>query len=168
MNRQIASEAQAVIPLWPGGSPGAETWDQLEEELSLSDGLRVVRNVTQPSLTVYPEAKPNGTAVIIAPGGAWHFLAIEHEGRQVAAWLTARGITAFILKYRLLRTGADVQKEIAEFVSTRGRDALIWRGIDADDTSGWGTSAAHRAAARGRVGRRSAQDWDHGLRPAAA
>jgi acetyl esterase/lipase len=119
MNQQTASGRQAVIPLWPDGAPGTETWDQIEEETSLSDGLRVVRNVTQPSLTVYPAAKPNGTAVIIAPGGAWHFLAIEHEGRQVAAWLAARGITAFILKYRLLRTGADVQKEIAEFVSNR-------------------------------------------------
>ena len=120
MNQQTANHPHAVIQLWPGGAPGSETWDQVEEELTLRDGLRVVRNVTQPTLTVYPAAQPNGAAVIIAPGGAWHFHAIEHEGRQVAAWLAARGITAFILKYRLLRTGADVQKEIAEFVSTRG------------------------------------------------
>ncbi len=120
MTQHNANVASSEIPLWPGGAPGTETWDQVEEELSLSDGLRVVRNVTQPSLTVYPATKPNGTAVIIAPGGAWHFHAIEHEGRQVAAWLAARGITAFILKYRLLRTGADLQKEIAEFVGSRG------------------------------------------------
>ncbi len=100
---------QAVKPLWPDGAPGTESWDKVEEELSLSDGLRVVRNVTQPSLTVYPAATPNGTAVTFAPGGAWHFHAIEHEGRQVAAWLAACGITAFILKYRLLRT-VDVEK----------------------------------------------------------
>ncbi len=119
MNQHSATQANAVIPLWPGGAPGTTGWDQVEEEMSLPDGLRVVRNVTQPSLTVYPAERPNGTAVIVAPGGAWHFLAIEHEGRQVAAWLAARGVTTFILKYRLLRTGADVQKEIAEFISNR-------------------------------------------------
>lgn len=118
MNQHSATQANAVIPLWPGGAPGTAGWDQVEEEMNLSDGLRVVRNVTQPSLTVYPAARPNGTSVIIAPGGAWHFHAIEHEGRQVAAWLAARGITAFILKYRLLRT-VDLQKEISEFVSNR-------------------------------------------------
>ncbi len=99
---------QIVIPLWPEGAPGSESWNQEEEEMMLPNGLPIVRNVTQPSLTVYPAEKPNGAAVIVAPGGAHHFLAIEHEGRQVAGWLCARGITAFILKYRVLRTGPDI------------------------------------------------------------
>ena len=41
------------------------------------------------------------TAVIVAPGGSYHFLASNHEGRQVANWLNAMGVTAFVLKYRL-------------------------------------------------------------------
>lgn len=109
----------AVIPLWPMGAPGSEGWDQVEEETCLPDGLPIVRNVTQPTLTVYPAANPNGAAVIVAPGGAWHFLAIEHEGRMVAEWLAARGITAFILKYRVFRTGPDIQKDLSAFFSDR-------------------------------------------------
>jgi acetyl esterase/lipase len=109
-----------VIPLFPQGAPGSEGWDQVEEETCLPDGLPIVRNVTQPSLTVYPAKNPNGTAVIIAPGGAWHFLAIEHEGRQVAEWLAERGITAFILKYRLFRTGPNIQADLDAFFADRG------------------------------------------------
>ena len=48
-----------------------------------------------------------GTAVIVCPGRANHFLAFEHEGAQVAHWLKARGIAAFILKYLLVQTGSD-------------------------------------------------------------
>jgi acetyl esterase/lipase len=107
-----------VIPLFPSGAPGSEDWDQIESEGTLPDGLPIVCNVVQPSLTVYPAPNPNGAAVIVAPGGAWHFLAIEHEGRAVARWLNTRGITALILKYRLLRTGADVSAETRAFVSS--------------------------------------------------
>lgn len=111
---------QLVIPLWPEGAPGSESWEQVEEEMVLGDwNMPIVRNITQPSLTVYRAGKPNGAAVIIAPGGAFHFLAIEHEGRQVAAWLSSHGITALILKYRVLRTGADIWKEVGEFMANR-------------------------------------------------
>jgi acetyl esterase/lipase len=113
----MTTHERLVIPLWPAGAPGSEAWDQIEEETTLPDGLPIVRNVTHPTLTVYTPAQPNGVAVIVAPGGAWHFLAIEHEGRQVAEWLAARGITVFLLKYRLIRTGADMQKDMGDFFS---------------------------------------------------
>jgi acetyl esterase/lipase len=112
----MTTESKLVIPLWPGGAPGSETWDQVEREMIPSGWeLPLVHNVTRPSLTVYPAEQPSGAAVIIAPGGAFHFLAIEHEGRQVAEWLSARGITAFILKYRVRRTGDDPWKDSATF-----------------------------------------------------
>lgn len=111
-------DSKTVIPLWPAGAPGSEHWTQAEETTTLPDGLPIVRNVSRPTLTVYPAANPNGTAVIVAPGGAWHFLAIEHEGTQVAEWLAAHGITAFLLKYRLVQTGADMQKDMGEFFSS--------------------------------------------------
>lgn len=108
---------QLVIPLWPDGAPGSESWDQIEAEVVAPGwSMPLVHNVTQPSLTVYPAEKPNGVAVIVAPGGAFHFLAIEHEGRQVAEWLCARGITAFILKYRVFRTSAEPWKDAGEFM----------------------------------------------------
>jgi acetyl esterase/lipase len=106
-----SADQPQVIPLWPDGAPGSEGWAQQEQE-SLAPppiGITVVRNVTQPTLTVFlpDRAAATGAAVIICPGGAFHFLAIEHEGREVARWLNARGVAAFILKYRLIETPVD-------------------------------------------------------------
>ncbi|CAN5736848.1 alpha/beta hydrolase [soil metagenome] len=106
-----------IIPLWPNGAPGSEDWTQVEQEIKHpADTIQIVVNVTQPTLTAYfPDpALANGTAVIICPGGAYHLLAIDHEGRDVAAWLTARGFAAFVLKYRLMRTGDNLMTEIGE------------------------------------------------------
>ena len=64
--------------------------------------MKIVMDVSKPSLTAFLPAQPNGTAIIIAPGGAFHALAIEHEGAAVARWLNQKGITAFVLKYRLV------------------------------------------------------------------
>lgn len=114
-----------VIMLWPEGAPGSEGWTQVEEETILPPSLQVVRNVTQPSLTVYPADphRANGTAVIICPGGAWHFLSIDKEGTDVARWLAARGVTSFVLRYRLVRTRDNLGAEMNENLSDRTRMA---------------------------------------------
>jgi hypothetical protein len=72
---------QTVVRLWPGGAPGSESWTQKEVEYGRS-GNRGVRNVADPSLTVFlPVPKTaTGAAVIIAPGGAFRMLAWEKEG----------------------------------------------------------------------------------------
>jgi len=66
----------------------------------------MVRNVVVPTVTVFtPEAgKANGTAVIVAPGGAFHFLMVDYEGYAVARWLNELGVAAFVLKYRVAHT----------------------------------------------------------------
>ena len=68
-----------------------------------------VRNVTRPTITpVLPDpAKATGAAVVVAPGGAFMLLAMDHEGWAVAHALADRGIAAFVLKYRLNPTPAD-------------------------------------------------------------
>jgi acetyl esterase/lipase len=80
-----------------------------------------VRNVSQPTLTAYlPDPQiATGSAVIVCPGGAFHFLAYEHEGIRVAEWLNARGIAAFMLKYRLIRTGDNFAAEVQERLADR-------------------------------------------------
>jgi acetyl esterase/lipase len=91
-------------------APGSESWTQTESELSSDwDGHRIVRNVVRPTLTAFlpDRQKANGTAVIVCPGGGFRFLAWEVEGTQVAEWLRARGVAAFVLKYRLLDTGSE-------------------------------------------------------------
>ena len=91
------SNAQTVIPLYNGAAPGSETWNWNEKEIKADIGT-IVMDVSHPSLTAYLPANPNGTAVIIAPGGAFHALAIDLEGVEVAKALNAKGITAFVLK----------------------------------------------------------------------
>ncbi|HUK48750.1 MAG TPA: alpha/beta hydrolase [Terriglobales bacterium] len=76
-----------TFPLWPDGAPGA---------LGTAD-------VDIPTLTLYEPLHPSvsATAVVVAPGGSYVMLAMNHEGRQVANWLNSLGVTAFVLKYRL-------------------------------------------------------------------
>ncbi len=101
----FVASAQKVIPLYKGTPPGSESWTWSEAE-SDSNGwqTKVVYNVSKPTLTVFqPErGKSNGTALIIAPGGAFHALSINSEGFDVAKWLAAKGVTCFVLKYRLV------------------------------------------------------------------
>lgn len=104
------SYAQRVIPLYEGKAPGTESWTWGEQE-SVNNAFktRTVYNVSQPTLTAYlpkPELA-TGTAVIVAPGGAFHILSIDSEGVEVAKWLNSRGVAAFVLKYRLVRSLTD-------------------------------------------------------------
>ena len=111
------AQAQKLINLYPGTAPGSENWTHKEREyVSPSAHIPLVTNVVQPTLTMYaPDpASANGTSVIVCPGGAFHFLAISYEGTEVAKWLTAHGITAFVLRYRLVPTGEDAFKELRE------------------------------------------------------
>jgi acetyl esterase/lipase len=80
-----AQTAPAPEPLWPNGAPGA---------LGSADE-------DKPSLTPYLAKSPNGTAVIVCPGGSYMHLAMDHEGVQIAKWLNSLGISAFVLQYRL-------------------------------------------------------------------
>lgn len=95
---------QKVIQLYDGPAPGSESWTWNEAENDNNGWLtKVVYNVSKPTLTVFQPAadKANGTAVIIAPGGAFHALSINSEGFDVAKWLVEKGVTCFVLKYRL-------------------------------------------------------------------
>lgn len=121
----------SVVPLWAGVPPGSQTWTWREHE-SLVRGERLVRNVAVPSLEVFAPRKANGTAVIVAPGGAYHFLAIDHEGRDLARWLADRGVAAFLLRYRLVHTPED-EAELVRF--QRGLDQRI-------RTTPWGEGRA--------------------------
>jgi acetyl esterase/lipase len=92
---------QKVIPLYNGPAPGSEKWNWDEKEFKADIGT-IVTDVSHPSLTAFIPSNPNGTAVIIAPGGAFHVLALDLEGVEVAKRLNAKGITAFVLKYRVV------------------------------------------------------------------
>lgn len=82
---------------------------------------RIVRNVTQPTLTAFlPDpAKATGASVIIAPGGGFHMLSIENEGTAVAEWLKEQGVAAFVLRYHLVQTGDDYAMTLIRRLTNR-------------------------------------------------
>lgn len=99
----LTLSAQQVIPLYSGAIPHAKTTPSTYVEKSSygKDSTLLLAQVSQPTLTVFKAAKPNGSAVIICPGGGYSILAIEKEGYKVAQRFQQIGVTAFVLKYRL-------------------------------------------------------------------
>lgn len=101
----IASAEPQSILLWPNGAPGSEGKTAPEATRLTPAGDHVVSSIHQPSITPYlptPETA-TGAAVVIAPGGGHSALWMDHEGYNVARWLSNHGVAAFVLKYRLAR-----------------------------------------------------------------
>jgi acetyl esterase/lipase len=111
--------AQDVIPLPTSAGPHSTQENYPEKEyFSKIWGTDVVTNVTKPSLTVFkpsPELR-NGTALVICPGGSFVALDINSEGNDFARYVAARGVTAFVLKYRLAHTREDAVQEFNEML----------------------------------------------------
>ncbi len=95
----VDGPTQAPIPLWPNGAPGA--FGNRSEDI--------------PMLTPYlpPVAQRNGASMLILPGGGYRMLA-DHEGAGYAEWLSAHGITCYVLKYRLGRYGYRFPVELED------------------------------------------------------
>ncbi len=103
------SPGQTQVPIWPGTPPDADVQHLTgPESVSASKGLvggksvLVVSNVSQPTMTVYsPKEANTGVAMVVFPGGGYQVLAMDLEGTEICDWLTSRGITAILLKYRV-------------------------------------------------------------------
>jgi acetyl esterase/lipase len=100
------------LPLWPGtvpdAQPGAGPEDELTQRQPLVGGKPwfEVANVARPTITIYSPAERNtGAAVVVFPGGGYEILAIDLEGTEICDWLTSRGITCVLLKYRVPGSG---------------------------------------------------------------
>lgn len=93
------------IRLWPDGPPGvqSEPTDQTVVERGDADGLRdrYAIGVTEPSLTIFEADDPNGTGILIVPGGGYRRVVMDKEGYEAARWFADRGITSFVLLHRL-------------------------------------------------------------------
>ena len=105
------SEGHMQVPIWPGSPPDAQPVHGAEYAKagdSLVAGMPwvVVGNVSQPTMTVYaPKGVNTGAAIVVLPGGGFKILAIDLEGTEICDWLTSRGITAILLKYRVPNSG---------------------------------------------------------------
>jgi acetyl esterase/lipase len=100
---------QKVIQLYNGAAPGSEKWTWNEKETNKNMlNTRIAYNVTHPTLTVFlPKSGGNRTAVIICPGGGFHVLLVDYEGANVANELIKKGVTVFVLRYRLVHSFTD-------------------------------------------------------------
>ncbi|MEO6804040.1 MAG: alpha/beta hydrolase [Granulicella sp.] len=102
-----------VLTLWPGEAPNATPAKGPEQDTSTAASPKVagkyvarIGNVSTPTLTLYAPKGPNtGAAVVVFPGGGYSILAIDLEGTEVCDWLTSKGITCLILKYRVPGSG---------------------------------------------------------------
>ena len=134
----LVSGQQEIIRLYPGKAPGSEDWNW-KEELRQNPGdpsSARIYNVVDPCLTVFrpKEGARSRTAIIIAPGGGFQRLSFKKEGTEVAEWLAERGITAFVLKYRLNHTmegkpspgQADRYGKVVELAMQDGLEAVAY------------------------------------------
>jgi len=150
--------SQDVIPLYPGTPPGSPATNYPEKQyFSKTWNTEVVTNVTQPTLTVFkPSAETkNGTAIVICPGGGFMALSINSEGIDVAKYLAARGVTAFVLKYRLAHSGDDATQEFTTMFADKSKFQQIMDTVEP-------LSAADGLAAVAYVRKHAA---DYGISP---
>ena len=106
-----STHAQQVFHIWPGPAPGSETskYPEAQDTTEWGGNDPLAYNVTTPVLTFFPAdpAVANGTAVIICPGGSFSYLHIKTEGSDVAQYLNKKGVSAFVLKYRVVHSETD-------------------------------------------------------------
>ena len=125
------SPGHTQIPIWPGVEPDAQPAADPEYVATDTDSpvagrpWLYVANVTQPTMTVYsPEGKNTGAAVVVFPGGGYQILAIDLEGTEVCDWLTSKGITCVLLKYRVPNSGMHWDERCECQVSPKSPTAL--------------------------------------------
>jgi len=140
------------IKLWPVLAPG-EKVATAHKEVKRSDGLRRISEVTVPTLEVFQAEKDTatGAAVLVCPGGGYHILAIDHEGRELCQWLSKNGITGVLLKYRVPRRNREVRHlaplQDAQRAMTMIRANAVEWGINPSKIGVMGFSAGGHLAA---------------------
>ena len=124
------SPGHEQILIWPGTAPGARTGPD-SETATTHTGLvagkpwNYVQHVSRPTITVYAAQGNNtGAAVVVFPGGGYQILAIDLEGTEVCDWLTSRGITCVLLKYRVPHSGPSWQRDCNCYINPKPQPAL--------------------------------------------
>jgi acetyl esterase/lipase len=149
--------AQSELPLYPGKVPNSKPSTVKEEIVSNPEVDTLIYKVSNPTLTMFlpSSEKANGSAVIICPGGGYHVLLINREGRKIARAFNSLGVAAFVLKYRLPDDNIMTDKSIGplqdaqQAILTIRQHAVEWH-IDPRKIGIMGFSAGgHLAATAG-------------------
>ncbi len=138
-----------TIDLWPKGAPGmplvplVETVSERSTDPQLTD--RAVFGISRPRMAVFRPLRPNGAAVLITPGGGYRWVVVDKEGYEMGRWLAARGVTVFVLFYRLpgegWAAGPDVALSDAQRAMRLIRHRALDYGIDPERVAAMGFSA---------------------------
>jgi acetyl esterase/lipase len=143
------------ITIWPGTAPGSQTAPARQEVVERSKDPavkdRAVFGVTQPTLEIWKPQNPNGTAVIVMPGGAYQRVVVDKEGIEMGERLTRDGITVFVLTYRLpvgghTHSSAVALQDAQRAVRLVRKNAQAW-GLKPDHIGVMGFSAGGHVAA---------------------
>ena len=149
------TEPHQWVALWPGAAPGQPVVPPAERIVErFADRARldrIMEGVTHPRMALFRPERPSGAAVLIAPGGGYRHVVIDKEGFEMGRWLAARGITAFVLFYRLPHQGWAAGPDVALADAQRAmrlirRDCTAY-GIDPARISVTGFSAGGHVAA---------------------
>jgi acetyl esterase/lipase len=151
--RPTLSGQDEILSVWPGIPPGGLVNTEVIESMDEDQPFRI-RNVTEPSLSVYlPKNRfIDRTAIIICPGGGYIRLAFDHEGFEVAEWLNQQGIAGIVLKYRLPDDRIMENKSIGPLQDVQQairivrKKAVEWQ-IDPNKIGVMGSSAGGHLAA---------------------
>ena len=107
-----AVSLSSTFTIWPQGeAPGAKNSDAVftpePRHTGTSDYDRAVTGIRAPEITVYAPAKPNGTGILVTPGGSYRRVVMDKEGSALAPFFNARGYTLFVMTYRMPGDGHE-------------------------------------------------------------
>jgi acetyl esterase/lipase len=150
-------QAYGWYSLWARGLPAPAPPGLVEELIeraapgaALRD--RIARGVTKPGITLLPASRPDGSVVLIIPGGAYQHVVFDKEGLEIAEWMAARGTTAAVLRYRLpgdgWASGPDTPLQDAQRAMRVLRGMATELHFDAAHVGVIGCSAGGHLAAR--------------------
>jgi acetyl esterase/lipase len=127
------AEGRTQLAIWPTGKmpdavpdPGHERMEVTgKDSLVAGRPWTSVEHVSQPTMTVYaPKGRNTGAAVVVFPGGGYEILAIDLEGSEVCDWLTAKGVTCVLLKYRVPDSGPAWHEDCKCHIHPKAQTAL--------------------------------------------
>ncbi len=150
----VERSASAVVPLWRDGPVESKNLllpEQIEDRGQPEFPDRRHRNITNPEIEFFRAEKPNGSGVIIMPGGGYWYVVIDKEGRNVARWFNSIGVNAFVLKYRLPNTttnrfGSEIPLQDAQRALRLVRSRANEFGVQPDRIGAIGFSAGGHLA----------------------
>ena len=127
----LVSAAPPVVDVWPEGKMPGKGAKEAEAEVPRKDGFQRITNVSRPTLTIFDALSkaavhPVSPAMIVCPGGGYSYTVMDKEGTEIAEWLSSKGITALVLKYRTPNNREGALQDVQRAISLARARAVEW------------------------------------------